>query len=109
VSWLVFTAMLSALDDSVGNVTRALHQRGMLNNTIIIFSTDNGGPADGFNFNDASNWPLRCVGVCVLCSLVSTEADCSVFISSHVLACLSKLHLSLYRSGLGCSKDICIR
>jgi len=58
-------AMLSALDDSVGNVTLALHQRGMLNNTIIVFSTDNGGPADGFNMNDASNWPLRCVGVCV--------------------------------------------
>jgi len=76
--------MMSALDDSVGNVTRALHQRGMLNNTIIIFSTDNGGPADGFDFNDASNWPLRCVGVYVLCSLVSSEADCSLFSSSHV-------------------------
>jgi len=55
--------MLSALDDSVGNVTRALYQRGMLNNTIIVFSTDNGGPADGYNFNDASNWPLRSVTV----------------------------------------------
>jgi len=53
--------MLSALDDSVGNVTRALYQRDMLNNTIVIFSTDNGGPADGYDFNDASNWPLRLV------------------------------------------------
>jgi len=55
--------MLSALDDSVGNVTRALHQRGMLNNTIIVFSTDNGGPADGYDMNAASNWPLRYVGL----------------------------------------------
>jgi len=55
----MWSAMLSALDDSVGNVTRALYQRGMLNNTIIIFSTDNGGPADGYDLNDASNWPLR--------------------------------------------------
>jgi len=51
--------MLSALDDSIGNVTQALYHRGMLNNTVIIFSTDNGGPADGYNRNDASNWPLR--------------------------------------------------
>jgi len=51
--------MLSALDDSIGNVTQALYHRGMLNNTIIIFSTDNGGPADGLGGNDASNWPLR--------------------------------------------------
>ena len=55
--------MLSVLDDSVGNVTRALHQRGMLNNTIIVFSTDNGGPADGYDMNAASNWPLRYVGL----------------------------------------------
>ena len=51
--------MVSALDDSVGNVTRALHERGMLNNTIIVFSTDNGGPAAGFDWNHASNYPLR--------------------------------------------------
>ena len=31
----------------------------MLENSIIIFSTDNGGPAEGFNLNAASNWPLR--------------------------------------------------
>lgn len=52
-------AMLSALDDSVGNITKALFNRGMLNNTIIVFSTDNGGPANGFDMNDANNWPLR--------------------------------------------------
>ena len=31
----------------------------MLENSIIVFTTDNGGPANGFNLNYASNWPLR--------------------------------------------------
>ncbi|XP_059622698.1 arylsulfatase B [Phlebotomus argentipes] len=54
-----FGAMMSSLDDSVGEVVAALASQGMLEDTIIIFSTDNGGPAAGFNINAASNWPLR--------------------------------------------------
>jgi arylsulfatase A-like enzyme len=51
--------MLSRLDQCVGDVVAALAERRMLNNSIIIFSTDNGGPAAGFNLNAASNWPLK--------------------------------------------------
>ena len=51
--------MVSKLDESVGLVTAALDEAGLLNNTLIIFTTDNGGPAQGFNMNAASNWPLR--------------------------------------------------
>lgn len=54
-----FAAMMSKLDDSVGDLIKALDKKKMLNNTIIVFSTDNGGPAEGFNANYASNWPLR--------------------------------------------------
>lgn len=54
-----FAAMMSKLDDSVGQVVAALRNNGMLENSIVVFSTDNGGPAAGFNFNAASNWPLR--------------------------------------------------
>lgn len=50
---------MSHLDDSVGAVVAALRKQNMLQNSIIIFSTDNGGPAEGFNLNAASNWPLR--------------------------------------------------
>uniref|UniRef100_X1YV82 Sulfatase N-terminal domain-containing protein n=1 Tax=Capitella teleta TaxID=283909 RepID=X1YV82_CAPTE len=52
--------MISALDDSVGNLTKALHANGMLNNTIIVFSTDNGAPHQGDkDFTTGSNFPLR--------------------------------------------------
>ncbi len=51
--------MVRALDEGVANVTAALRARGMLEDTLIVFSTDNGGPADEFNGNMASNWPLR--------------------------------------------------
>ncbi|XP_044255571.1 arylsulfatase J isoform X1 [Tribolium madens] len=54
-----FAAMLSKLDDSVGAVIESLSKKGMLKNSIIIFSTDNGGAAAGFNLNAASNFPLR--------------------------------------------------
>uniref|UniRef100_A0ABM0N0W6 Arylsulfatase B-like n=1 Tax=Saccoglossus kowalevskii TaxID=10224 RepID=A0ABM0N0W6_SACKO len=54
-----FAGMVSALDDSVGNITRALKHSGLYENCIILFSTDNGGPAAGFDANYASNWPLR--------------------------------------------------
>ncbi|KAF4527036.1 hypothetical protein B566_EDAN001584 [Ephemera danica] len=55
----VFAAMLNELDSSIGTLIGALGDRGMLENSIIVFTTDNGGAAGGFNRNAASNWPLR--------------------------------------------------
>ncbi|CAG5130887.1 unnamed protein product [Candidula unifasciata] len=54
-----YAAMLSALDDAVGVVYDTLVNNSMLNNSIIVFTTDNGGPANGFDFNAANNYPLR--------------------------------------------------
>ena len=51
--------MVTKLDESVGLIVQQLQKQKMLNESIIIFSTDNGGPAEGFNLNHASNWPLR--------------------------------------------------
>jgi arylsulfatase A-like enzyme len=67
--------MLSKLDQCIGDVVAALAERGMLNNSIIIFSTDNGGPAAGFNLNAASNWPLRGVKLFVQIILVFVEGS----------------------------------
>jgi len=55
----IYAGMVSALDDAVGSIYDSLKQSGMLANSIIMFTTDNGGPANGFDFSAASNFPLR--------------------------------------------------
>ncbi|XP_013412440.1 arylsulfatase J [Lingula anatina] len=50
-----FLAMVSALDAAVANIHQALEDNGMLDNTVIVFSSDNGGsPLVGGN-----NGPLK--------------------------------------------------
>ncbi|XP_068717714.1 arylsulfatase B-like isoform X2 [Montipora capricornis] len=55
----IFAAMVSSLDQGVGKVIDALKSRGLYDNSVIVFSTDNGGPAAGFDMNWACNFPLR--------------------------------------------------
>lgn len=53
--------MMSKLDESVGKVVAALKSRGILQNTIIVFLSDNGAPTlnVGVWRNWGSNYPLR--------------------------------------------------
>jgi hypothetical protein len=52
-----YGGMVAALDEGVGNVTAAFARKGgssaFWENTILIFTTDNGGISQG------NNWPLR--------------------------------------------------
>ncbi len=45
--------MLAAVDEAIGRIEAALRQAGRLENTLIVFSSDNGGPPPG------DNTPLR--------------------------------------------------
>lgn len=48
--------MVTTIDDAFASIVAALDEVGMLDNTVIVFSSDNGGqPTAG----GASNYPLR--------------------------------------------------
>jgi len=43
----VYAAMIDGIDQSVGRMVAGLKERGMLDNTLILFMCDNGGNAEG--------------------------------------------------------------
>ncbi|XP_075540031.1 arylsulfatase B-like [Dermacentor variabilis] len=56
----IYAGMVDALDQSVGAVLEALEAALMLDDTIIVFSSDNGAAVfDSAMVNLGSNWPLR--------------------------------------------------
>ncbi len=58
----IHAAMVDRLDQEIGRVLGALEEEGMLENTIVFFSSDNGGITDDSSpdsFQSASNFLLR--------------------------------------------------
>jgi len=54
-----FVANIAYLDHGVGQVYESLERKGILDNTIFLFVSDNGGEPNGFRGNWGSNFPLR--------------------------------------------------
>jgi hypothetical protein len=52
--------MISAMDSTVGNITAALKRAGMWEDTVLVFSSDNGGAVAGApQHGSMNNHPLR--------------------------------------------------
>jgi arylsulfatase A-like enzyme len=55
-----YAAMVQSLDESVGRVQADLERRGLADNTVIIFTSDNGGYINRYGSQTVtSNYPLR--------------------------------------------------
>ena len=58
--YAIMNGMASAADQVLGNTTRALKDRGMWENTLLIYTSDNGGPAgQASSGHSGNNFPLR--------------------------------------------------
>ena len=50
-----YAGLASCMDEGIGNVTQVLQQHGLMDDTLLIFTTDNGGQVS----KGASNWPFK--------------------------------------------------
>jgi hypothetical protein len=55
----VVCAMAKQLDDVIGNVSSTLTSLELWKNTLVIFTSDNGGPTNHNEATDSNNYPLR--------------------------------------------------
>ena len=56
-----YLAMVKGVDESIGSVIESLKQQGMYNNTVLVFSSDNGGVIEAGAYARAS--AMQCLPV----------------------------------------------
>lgn len=61
----MYAALVDTLDESLGTVMETLYDEGMLDNTIVVVMSDNGGAPFGPHSTRSFNWPLRGVKLTV--------------------------------------------
>jgi len=54
-----YAGMLTAADEGIGNLTQALKENGLWENTLVIVTTDNGGPTTVGCVQGSSNYPKK--------------------------------------------------
>ncbi|MDY7396287.1 sulfatase [Aureibaculum sp. 2210JD6-5] len=54
-----YAAMVESLDENIGRILSALDEEGLSKNTIIVFTSDNGGMASGGAITPTTNAPLK--------------------------------------------------
>lgn len=56
---LFYIAMVGFADDALGTLVDSLKSKGMYENTLVVFTSDNGGPVYSGGAAGANNYPLR--------------------------------------------------
>jgi len=56
--WRIYQGMITAVDATIAEIVGALHRKGMWENSLVVWTSDNGGLV-GPRRGPASNYPLR--------------------------------------------------
>jgi arylsulfatase A-like enzyme len=54
---MILAAMISAMDDAIGSIVNELERQGVLDNTVVLFTSDNGPSREIRNWMDGTQTP----------------------------------------------------